>query len=173
MDPALSKYLARFRQNHNTQQILLRMIESWWAFQNKGQKIGAILMDLSKALDTLNHKLLFKKLQAYSFDKNLLTFIEIHFINKKQRTKISDSFSKYRRIITGVPQGSILGHLYFNFLINDLFLNIDKSTLCNYADNNTLYTWGNDAIAVINKLKQKFSKIFKRFYENFMTLNPD
>ena len=45
------------------------MIESWWALRNKGQKVGAIIMDLSKAFDTLNHKLLFKKVQAYGFDK--------------------------------------------------------------------------------------------------------
>ena len=66
-----------------------------------------------------------------------------------------------------------MGTLFFNIFINDLFLTIDKSTLCNYADDNTLYTSGNDANAVINKLKQDFSKIFKWFYEHFMILNPD
>ena len=85
------------------------MTESWGALQNKGQKVGAIMMDLSKAFDTLNHKLLFKKLQAYGFDKISLSFIESYFTNRKQTTKIGDSFSKYQRIITGVPQSSILG----------------------------------------------------------------
>ena len=66
-----------------------------------------------------------------------------------------------------------MGCLFSNIFINDLFLTIDKSTLCNYADDNTLYTSGNDANAVITKLKQNFSKIFKRFYENVMILNPD
>ena len=134
--------------------------------QNKVQKVGAIKMDLSKAFDTLNHKLLYKKLQAYDFDKKSLSFIESYFTNRKQRTKIGDSFSKYQRIITGVPQGSILGPLFFNIFINDLFLSIDKSTLTNYADDNTLYTSGNDGNAVINKLKQDFSKIFKWFYDS-------
>ena len=64
-EPKLSKYLAGFCRNHNTQHALLRMIESWRALQNKGQKVGAIIMDLSKAFDTLNHKLLLKKRQAY------------------------------------------------------------------------------------------------------------
>ena len=107
------------------------MIETWRALQNKGQIVGAIIMDLSKAIYTLNHKLLFKKLQAYGFDKKSLSFIESYFTNREQRTKIGDSFSKYQRIITGVPQGSILEQLFFNILINDLFLSIDKSTLCN------------------------------------------
>ena len=140
MEPKLSIYFAGFRRNHKTQHALLRMIESWRALQNKGQKVGAIIMDLSKAFDTLNHKLLFKKLQAYGFDKKSLSLIESYFTNRKQRNKIGDSFRKYQRIITGVPQGSNLGPIFFNILINDLFLSIDKSTLSNYADDNTLYT---------------------------------
>ena len=79
-------------------------------------------MDLSKAFDTLNHKLLFKKLQAYGFDKKSLSFIESYFTNREQRTKIGDSFSKYQRIITGVPQGSILGPLFSIFSLMTYFL---------------------------------------------------
>ena len=130
-------------------------------------------MDLSKAFETLNHKLLFKKMEAYGFDKKSLSFIESYFTNWKQRTKIGNRFSKYQRIITGVPQDPNLGPLFFNISINNLFLSIEKSILCNYADDNILYTLGNDVNAVINKLKQDFSKIFKSFYENFMILNPD
>ena len=95
-------------------------------------------MDLPEALDTVNHKLLFKQLQDDGFDKKSLSFIESYFTNTKQRTKIGDSFNKYQRIITGAPQGSILGPLFFNIFINDLFLSIDKSTLYNYADDNIL-----------------------------------
>ena len=62
MEPTFSKYLAWFRRNHNTQHAPLRMIESFRALLNKGQKVGAIIMDLSKAFDTLNHELLLTKL---------------------------------------------------------------------------------------------------------------
>ena len=61
MEPKLSKYLAGFRRNHNAQNALLRMIKSWRALQNTRQKV-AIIMDLSKTFDTLNHKLHFKKM---------------------------------------------------------------------------------------------------------------
>ena len=66
-----------------------------------------------------------------------------------------------------------MGTLLFNIFINDLFLAIDKSTLCNNANDNALYPSGNDANAVIGKLKQDFSKILKWFHENFMIFNPD
>ena len=67
MEAKLSKYLAGFRRNHNTQHALLIMIESWRALQNKGQKVCAIIMDLSKAFGTLNHKLLLKKTASLWF----------------------------------------------------------------------------------------------------------
>ena len=54
MEPKLSKYIAGFRARHNTQHALLKML-------NKGNKVGAIIMDLSKEIDTLNHNLLFSK----------------------------------------------------------------------------------------------------------------
>ena len=58
MESKLSKYLAGFRRNHNTKHDLLRMIESWGALLHKGQKVDAIIMDLSKEFDNPNHKLL-------------------------------------------------------------------------------------------------------------------
>ena len=58
-----------FRQNHKTQHAVLRIIELWRALLNKGQKVGVIIMDLSETFDTLNQKLLLKKLQACGFDK--------------------------------------------------------------------------------------------------------
>ena len=85
MEPKLSKYLARFRRNHNTQHALLRMIESWRALLNKDQKVGEIIMNLSKEFDTQNHKLLLKKLRSYGFNKKSLSFIESYSTNKKQK----------------------------------------------------------------------------------------
>ena len=57
MESKLSKYLAGFPKNHSTQHALLKMIEAWRCMLNKCNKVGALVMDLSKALDTLNHNL--------------------------------------------------------------------------------------------------------------------
>ena len=70
MEPKLSKYLAGFRGKHNIQHAFLKMIETWRAMRNKTNKVGAIIMDLSKAFDMLNHNLLLCKLKAYGFNKN-------------------------------------------------------------------------------------------------------
>ena len=113
---------------------------------NKGNKVGATVMDLSKAFDTLNHNLLRYKLKGYGFNTNTLTFIQSFLSNRHQITKVGDKFSKWQKISTGLPQSSVLGPLLFNTFINDLFLFIETGTLRNYADDNTiLILWSADS----------------------------
>ena len=60
---------------------------------------------------------------------------------RKQRTKVCSAYSKWARIKQGIPQGSILGLNLFNIFINDIFMIIEQSAICNFADDNTLYSW--------------------------------
>ena len=145
------------------------MIETWRTMLNKGNKVGAIRMDLSKAFDTLNYNLVLCKLKAYGFNKSDLTFIQSYFTNRHQPTTVGDKFSKWQKISTGVPQGSILGPLLFNIFINDF----ETTTLCNYADDNTMYSWDKKSNIVMIVTLHDFTTISEWFYENYMVLNPD
>ena len=120
----------------------MRMTEKWKKTLDKGGYICAIFMDLSKAFDTLNHNLLITKLGAYGFDTKALYHIKSYLDNRKQRVCVNNNFSSWQEIIAGVLQGSVLGLLLFNIFVNDLFLFVSSSKLSNYADNNTLYTFG-------------------------------
>ena len=88
-------------------------------------------MDLSKAYDSLPHGLV-AKFEAYGIDKNGLNLIHNYLTNRKQRTKIS-SYSDWYDIVTVVPQGAILGPLFFNLFIIYLFLFIERTNICNFA----------------------------------------
>ena len=97
MMPKPSKSSAGFRKYYIIQHIVLKMIETWEYMLNKANKVGAIVMDFSKACDTLNHNLLCEAI-ALGFDTNTLTLIQRFFSNKYQIIKVGDKFGKWQYI---------------------------------------------------------------------------
>ena len=71
----------------------------------------------------------------------------------------------------GIPQGSFLGPLLFNIFINDLFFMKLNSEVCNFADDNTLYSCGKDLNEIVTNLEIDLSRLFKWFGENGMVAN--
>ena len=71
------------------------------------------------------------------------------------------------------PKSSILGPLLFNIFINDPFLFIETTTLCNYADDNAMYSSDKRSNIAISRLRYDFSIVSEWFYENYMVLNTD
>ena len=98
---------------------------------------GALLTDLSKAFDCLDHELLIAKLNAYGFSLTALKLVHNYLSNRKQRTKINSTHSSLLEVLFGVSQGSILGPLLFNIFLIDLFFIIEDTDIASYADGNT------------------------------------
>ena len=173
IDKFLSSYLFGYRKGYNTEQCLTVMLEVWKkALDGKG-KAGAILTDLSKAFDCLNHNLLLAKMDAYGFDKSALLFIQDYLNKRKQRTKVNGSYSSWHELIYGVPQGSILGPLLFNIFINDMFYFIKETKIANYADDNTVYTVDKNIQNLLQTLENETNLILDWFRKNEMKPNDD
>ena len=171
MEGKLSKLLTGFRKNHSTQHCLVNMLEKWKNTLDKGGFVYAIFMDLSKALDTMDQDLLIVKLGAYGLQEDALVFMKSYFTNRQHRVRVNSNFSMWEKMISGVQKRSILRPLHFNIFLNDLFLFVENSDLSNYADDNTLYSSGNDLEKVKQTLRQDFEIVTKWFYENYMVLN--
>ena len=169
----LSPSLFGFRKGHSTEHCLLLMLELWNKALDAKKYAGAILTDLSKAFDTLNHELLIAKLSAYGFDENSLTFIYSYLRNRKQRTKIGSASSSWKYLKKGVPQGSILGPLLFNIFLNDIFLFTEKIKIANYADDNTSYSVDDDIDSLLDTLQKETNIILNWFQLNEMKANND
>lgn len=167
-----SPLLCGFREGHSTQHALLKLLEDWRNKLENHEIVGTILCDLSKAFDTLPHDLLIAKLNAYGLDRNSLKLINNYLTNRKQRCKVGSSFSTWSNIEVGVPQGSVLGPLLFNVFLNDIFFEIKESSICNWADDNTLHAYGKSLLEVIYKLENDLSNTLVWFKSNRMVANP-
>ena len=85
----------------------------------------------------------------------------------------NNTYSNFENIITGVPQGSIVGPLLFDFSINDLFFFFEFSSIHNFADDNILSAWANTISDLINKLQSDSNINIEWFEMNKMIVNPD
>ena len=134
---------------------------------------GTVLTDLSKAFDCLNHELLIAKLNAYGFSISALLFIHSYLTDSKQRVKVNGSFSTWTKTVLGVPQGSVLGPLLFNIYLNDPFMFLEETEICNYADDTAIYACSPNIENVIMLLENDGLKITEWFPNNCMNLNED
>ena len=83
--------------------------------------------------------------------------INNYLTNRKQRCKVGSSFSTWSNIEVGVPQGSVLGPLLFNVFLNDILFEIKESSICNWADDNTLHAYGKSLLEVIYQSENDLS----------------
>ena len=172
IDKCLSNLISAYRKHYSSNHVLIRLIEKWKKQMDDKMFVGAVLMDLSKAFDCVPHDLLIAKLHAYGFEMNTLILFYSYLKNRKQCVKINNVFSSFMVLVSGVPQGSILGPILFNIFINDLVYFI-KSDLGNFADDNSISDAAKTIPDLINILENESNNAIEWFRGNDMIVNPE
>ena len=167
-----SHFIGTYRKAYSTQHVLIRLLEDWKTKLENNYIVGALLMDLSKAFDCIPHDLLIAKLNAYGADENALVLIYSYLKRRKQSVRINNTYSSFQTILSGVPQGSVLGPILFNVYLNDLFLFIKQATLYNYADDNTLACFSKTLPDLVRALEAEAGVALDWLRENYMIANP-
>ena len=117
------------------------MYDRWVRAASQGQVSGVILIDLIAAFDLVDSDILIKKLRIYGLKDDILSWVQSYLSDRHQAVWIDHVFSDFRPHSKGVPQGSILGPLFFLIYYNDLLSSLDCS-IDAYADDSTMSATG-------------------------------
>ena len=160
-----------FRKFHSTASALLDCTNDWYVNLDRKMFNLVVLIDLKKAFDTVDHQILLRKLELYGIKGQALTLLKSYLTNRKQKCQIKNSFSSERLIKCGVPQGSILGPLFFLLYVNDLPQCLNKTKPCLFADDTNLTASGDSITDVEIAANSDLENLRKWLIANKLSLN--
>ena len=138
---------------------------------DSGNYVCGIFVDIEKAFDTVNHKMLCEKLNYYGLRGNVNKLIQSYLANRKQFVSLNGFDSNLRDLLCGVPQGSSLGPLLFLIYINDFRLCLDKTNSGHFADD-TFIMYGSKKLGSIESVVNCELKLVSRWLRlNKLSLN--
>ena len=158
-----------FIKFRNTVLQLIKVVNDWVDVLDDGGSIDNINMDFQKAFDKVPHRRLIYKLQKYGIGGQVLSWVETFLHQRKQCVNVNGYLSDYKEVLSGIPQGSVLGALLFVIYINDMPQNIE-SEIYLFADDTKFYRQVkdyNDAVAIqndLNSLKAWSEKWLLKFH---------
>ena len=162
-----------FRKGHSCQTVLLKLTDYFLENMDKGELSGAVMIDLRKAFDLVSHDLLLKKLEIYGTEESSLCWFRSYLSQRQSIVSYDGHLSDPLTVKVGVPQGSILGPLFFIVFMNDIVLEIDNTIFEMYADDST-HTTSAKTIEILNeKLTVASEPISEWITSNHMVLNLD
>ena len=160
-----------FRKKHSTMDTIAKFTNDIFNGMNKRNITLAAFIDLAKAFDTVNHKILIQKLETLGITGNLLKLFINYLTNRKQITTIENKSSQFRDIVCGVPQGSILGPMLFLVYVNDISSVIKKCKYQLYADDTVIYLTGQTLDECTESVEPDLNRFVSWCKGNALTVN--
>ena len=167
----LNSFQFGYRQNRSTDIATTLFVDEIRNNGDMGKLTGALFLDLSKAFDTISHGLILKKLESYGITAKELNWFTDYLFFRKQIVKIGTEKSSAFELLSGVPQGSILGPLLFLIFFNDFPEQLQWSKCIQYADDTVVYFSDRNAEEIESILNREIKNIQNYCYENELILN--
>ena len=163
-----------FRAQHSTGTALLKVTDDIFRSIDNSNVTLLLLLDYSKAFDTINHHILLAKMKALGVANSALNWFNSYLSNRYQRVVTPKDKSDWKHVINGVPQGSILGPFLFTIMISDFSSCITNCNYHMYADDTQLYCPSSvdDLTETISLINSDLENVAGYSYKNGLRLNP-
>ena len=166
----LFTYQSGFRKHYSTDTCLSYLTDRVRNGFEKGSLTGMILIDLQKAFDTIDHKILTEKMSCLGFAESTIRWYKSYLTNRYFIVNVGNDFSSPGKLLCGVPQGSILGPLLFLLYVNDMPQAVNSDLLL-YADDTCLIYTGKDINTIEEQLNTDFSSLCDWFVDNKLSVH--
>ena len=160
-----------FRKGFSTSTTIASLTDVLFNNTNSGLTSLAVFIDLRKAFDTVNHEILLKKLCKYGIRGGNLKWCANYLTNRAQQTLANGCMSSQLAVSCGVPQGSVLGPLFFILYINDVQAAVRGANMQLYADDTVIFESGLNANEAIVKLQPMLNRFSRWCRANKLSLN--
>lgn len=161
-----------FRAGSSTNLALLSLTDYIKKSIDSGLLVGSVFIDFTKAFDTINHNILFHKLDMYGIRGPALSFLRSYLINREGKVYNGEHSSDTKIINQGVPQGSIIGPLLFIIYINDIVDHLQSDHCVLYADDTTLSCAHKSLPPLVSLLNGVLTKAMDWCHKNHLIINP-
>ena len=149
----------------------MTIVESIQKQLDAGNYTAGVFIDLKKAFDTVDHKILLEKLDYYGIRGVAKNWFESNLSNRKQSVTLNGSDSSLKPISTGVPQGSVLGPVFFLVYINDLRKCVKYSKVYHFADDTNMLQSDNSLKNVAKRMNLDLKNLSQWLKANKLSLN--
>ena len=169
----ISKQQFGFLKNLGTRDALNYVTNILYQNLDRSKKTLIAFLDLAKAFDTVNHRLLIDKLYCIGIRGQALDLLDSYLSDRYQKVRLNESESYYRKINIGVPQGTILGPLLFLLYINDILKVIQTGKIASYADDTAIISTCDTWDQTVEDMNKNLSVIDNFLAANKLSLNID
>ena len=164
-------YQFGFRAKHSTSSALITLVDKITQSLAKGESVLGVFLDLRKAFDTVDHKILLNKLHSYGIRGSANQWFKNYLSNRQQYVVWDQCASQRKQLSFGVPQGSILGPILFLIYINDLAAISPVLFPVLFADDTSVFISGKDSGSLISIMNTELTKLSLWLEVNKLSLN--